>query len=328
MSDLDYYKVLEVSRGASSSEIRKAYRKLVRQNHPDSKPGDKAAAEKFKQIQEAYGILGDSEKRAQYDRFGTTFPGAGPGSGAGTQPTYTWTGPGGGGPIDLNQIFGGGFDFGTGTAAFDPRDSFENVFNQPEQRKSSGRRQRSRSRDRGESIRLEIEIPLQIAALGGDQDVRVQKADEVEHLTVKIPAGVKNGSVIRLSGQGKPGPAGSKPGDLLLKVKIARHAFFRSEGSDLFLDVPVSPSEAALGAKIDVPTLSEEAVTMSIPPGTASGTKLRLKEKGLPNQQSGSRGDQFCTVKIVVPKKLNADVQKLYEDLAQLEQQSPRDGLW
>lgn len=315
MPDNDYYKTLGVSREASAEEIRKAYKKLARQYHPDVKPNDKQAAEKFKEVQEAYSVLGDSEKREQYDRYGAAFQGAGGGP---YSRTYRWTGgPGGAGPIDLGDLFGGRFDVG---------DLFGGPF-RPGGFEGAGPQTATRPH-KGRDVTLEVEVPFHVAAEGGKHSLQLQRDGKTERLTVKIPAGVETGSIVRLAGQGQPGPSGGPAGDLLLRVKTAPHPYFRREGRHLLVDVPVTPTEAALGAKVEVPTLSEGNVMLTIPPGTSSGTKLRLRGKGVPDTKTNKRGDQFVVVKIVVPKKLSDEAQRLYEQLDQAAPQSPRAGLW
>lgn len=314
MPEKDYYKTLDISREASEDEIRKAYRKLARKNHPDVNPDDKAAAERFKKIQEAYAVLGDPEKREQYDRYGAAFEGAG---------GRTWTtGPGGAGPIDLGDLFGGQIDLS---------DLFGGAFGGQGGAATGGFRGGTRQATaprKGRDVRLEIDVPFQVAAEGGSHALGLQRGTSTERITVKIPAGVETGSVIRLSGQGEPGPAGGPAGDLLLTIRVAPHPWFRREGNNISLEVPVTPSEAALGAKVEIPTLSEGAVTVTIPPGTSSGTKLRLRGKGVPHRKTKHRGDQFVVVKIVVPKHPDPQTKELFEQLARTVSQSPRAGLW
>ncbi len=313
MAGQDYYKTLGVSREASDDEIRKAYRALVRKYHPDVKPNDKEAAARFKDIQEAYDVLGDTEKRAQYDRYGTAFRG-GPGGGS-----HQWsTGAGGAGPIDLGDLFGGGgIDLGSlfggrgGGGGFHP----------------GGRPQQPRP-SKGQDIRLEIEVPFQVAAEGGQHGVQLNVDGNVERLSVKIPAGIESGNVVRLAGQGHPGTAGGPKGDLRLTVRVAPHPYFRREGRNLLLEVPITPAEAVLGARVEVPTLTEGRVTVTIPPGTSSGQKLRLRGKGIPDQRTKERGDQFVITKIVVPREIDEETRDLYEQIASRTSATPRDGLW
>jgi curved DNA-binding protein len=312
MADVDYYKVLDLSRGASDDEIRKAYRKLAREYHPDMKPNDKSAAEKFKSIQEAYSVLSDPEKREQYDRYGAAFQGGRGGEG---QPfTYHWSaGPGGGAPdIDLSDLFGGELDLGDlfgGTGG--PR---------------AGRRG-PRPR-KGADLRTEVHVPFLVSAEGGEHELHLQRDGRTERLTIKVPPGVDNGSVIRLAGQGQPGLAGGPSGDLLVTIRVAPHPYFHREGNNLRVDVPVTPTEAALGAKVEVPTLTEGKIMLTIPPGTSSGTKLRLRGKGVIDQKTKQRGDQYVVVKIVVPKNLSPRAEQLFQELAEAAPLSPRERLW
>jgi DnaJ-class molecular chaperone len=165
-----------------------------------------------------------------------------------------------------------------------------------------------------------------VAALGGSHGIQLSRDGQTERLTVKIPAGVETGSVVRLAGQGSPGAAG--PGDLLLSVKVAPHPWFRREGKNLLLDVPISPPEAVLGAKVEVPTLAEGAMSVTVPPGTSSGQKLRLRGKGIRDPKTGTAGDQYVVIQIVVPKQADSETRGLYEKLAENAGESPRDGLW
>src|SRR5262249_19578332 len=210
----------------------------------------------------------------------------------------------GGGRIDREQIRGGGFGGG------------------------GGRRKTRRSARRGEDAEVEIEIPFQIAASGGNHELHLDRGGRPEHLSVKIPAGVDTGSVVRLAGQGHPGANGGPAGDLLVRIHVAPHPWFRREGSNLLIDVPVTVSEAALGAKVEVRTLSEGMIVVTIPPGTSSGAKLRLRGKGVIDRTTKERGDQFAVVKIVVPRHPGPRAVELLQELARVEPQSPREGLW
>ncbi len=313
MADPDFYQVLGVSRSATADEIKKAYRKLARQYHPDVKPNDAEAEKRFKEIQEAYSVLGEEDKRKQYDQFGTTFPGGGPAGPGGKGPfQYTWsTGGGAGGqeaPFDFEQLFGGGGGGG----------GFEDLF---------GGRGRRRAPRRGRDLEARVRVPFLTAATGGTVDVRVSQDGKLETLSVRIPAGVDQGYVMRLAGQGEPSPQGGTPGDLLLTIDVDPHAYFRRDHDDILVDVPISPAEGVLGAKVDVPTLSEGNVVVTIPPGTSSGMKLRLRGKGIADKGTGEIGDQFVVVKIVVPRDPAGDVKSLYEQLKSLDT-DPRAGLW
>ncbi|SFJ48180.1 DnaJ C-terminal domain-containing protein [Planctomicrobium piriforme] len=325
MPQQDYYQILGVSRDATAEQIRKAFKKIARENHPDAKKDDPAAAERFKAAAEAYDVLGDEEKRKKYDQFGANWkhfkdgqsPYAGGGSGGGGGNPFRSGGPvdvdlrdifGGQGAVDLEEIFGGMFGGGGG-------------------RRSAGRGRAPRPQ-KGEDLSATIQVPFQTAAVGGNYDLSLQRNGKPEELSVKIPVGIEDGQTIRLGGQGEPGHQGGPAGDLLLTVQVAPHPYFRREGRNVLVDVPVSMTEAALGTKIDVPTLSDGIVSMTLPAGTSSGAKLRLKGKGIEHPKSGTRGDLFVLIKIVVPKGLDARSKELLEEFAELNPLTPRAGLW
>lgn len=312
MANHDYYETLGVSRNATQDEIRKAYKKLAREYHPDNRPGDVAAEQKFKEIQEANSVLSDPEKRAQYDRFGSAFQNAGAGG-----PQFHWSTSGPGGAVDLEDILGGGFDLGS-------------LFGGMGGGGGGRRRQQARPRPQaGQDVEMEIEIPFHVAVEGGQHSLPLRRQNgSVERINVKVPPGVDTGSVIRLSGQGHPGVQAGPAGNLRLTVKVAPHPYFRREGNNILLDVPITPPEAVLGTKVEVPTIKEGNVTLSIPPGTSSGAKLRLSGLGVPDPKTKQRGDQYIVVKIVVPKTLDEDSRKLYEQLAAQSPFSPRENLW
>jgi DnaJ-class molecular chaperone len=324
--DDDYYQILGVSREATADEIRKAHRRLSRESHPDKHPGDKQAAERFKKVQEAYEVLKDPEKREQYDRYGSAFKGAG---GWGQGP-FRWNtrsgsagtgGAGGAGgaafDIDLNDILGGMFGGAFGGGRSGPTGGFGDSFR--------GARQAAR---KGEDVTLAIDVPFQVAAEGGAHVLQLDRQGQAERLNVKVPPGVSDGSVIRLAGQGQPAPAGGTPGDLLLTVRVAPHPWFRREGRNLLVDVPITPSEAVLGARVEAPTLSEGKVTVTVPPGTSSGRKLRLRGKGIVDPKTRQRGDQFVVVKIVVPDSPDERTRELYRQIAEAVPANPRAGMW
>ncbi|MGC1273069.1 MAG: DnaJ C-terminal domain-containing protein, partial [Planctomycetaceae bacterium] len=276
----DFYQVLGVKKDASADEIRKVYRKLSRENHPDVKPDDKPASEKFKKVQEAYAVLGDAEKRAQYDRYGHAFHQAGGGR------AHPWHGAGGGqggaGPVDLGDLFGEGIDLSDLFGGFAGRGGF-----------GGGRRGPGARPAKGQDLRTDVTVPFLVAAEGGQHEISLQRAGKTDRITVKIPAGLSDGSTIRLAGEGHPGAAGGPAGDLLPTVHVAPHPYFRRDGNDLSVDVPITPAEAALGAKVEAPTLSEGHVVVTLPPGTNSGRKLRLRGKGIPDRKTGARGDLY-----------------------------------
>ena len=315
----DYYKTLGVSKTATEDEIRKAYRKLARVNHPDAKPNDLKAAETFKKIQEAYDVLNDKDKRQQYDQFGPDFQRMGPGGPYGPGGPGGASGfPGGSGPIDISDLFGnGGIDLS----------EFFNGKMGGGQSGSGARRSKRASASKGDDIRATVQVPFEVAVTGGSVDVRLDRGGNIETLAVKIPAGVNEGQVIRLAGQGGHGQRGGPAGDLLLKIEVLPHPYFRREGSNLLLEVPVSPPEAVLGTKVEVPTLSEGRVVVKVPPGTSTGMKLRLRGKGVIDPLTKQPGDQFVVIKIVLPKKITDHDRELYQKIAEGES-SVREGLW
>jgi DnaJ-class molecular chaperone len=297
----DYYETLGVARGASEDEIKKAYRKLARENHPDRNPGDKQAEARFKAVQEAYDVLSDAQKREQYDRFGFAGPQGGMPPGAEGAPfTFRWgTGPGAqgfeGGDADeiISQLFGGMGD----------------IFGR-QAKGGGGTRRRRQAAPAAAPTTAEVAIPFETAANGGTVNVRVNSHE----LEVKIPAGVAEGQTLRLRGQGAGG------GDLELKLHIAAHPWFHRDGNDIILEVPVSVSEAVLGTKVDVPTLGGSRLTVRVPPGASSGTRLRLRGQGIKG------GDQYIEIKVVVPAATDERSQQLMEEFARLHPQQPRSG--
>lgn len=301
----DYYQTLGVKRDASEDEIRKAYRKLARQYHPDRNPGDKQAEAKFKEIQDAYDVLSDKTKRANFDRFGTAEPGPGFAGGRGGPrgQTFHW----GGGPGNVfqevdpaeaanifSQLFGGG-------------GSDDNLGEILGRRTRGGRSRRAAPPPEVES---EVSIPFLTAAQGGTVDLNI----DGRQLSVKIPAGVHDGQALRLAGQAPGG------GNLKLILRIQPHPYFRREDKNLILEVPLSLSEAALGTKVDVPTLDGTRLTVKIPPGTSSGSRLRLRGKGI------AGGDQLIEVKVIVPAAKDDKSRQLIEEFARLNPQNPRTG--
>lgn len=306
MPKRDFYDVLGVPRGASQEDLRKAYKKLARRHHPDSNQQDPEAAKKFAEITEAWEVLGDEQKRQQYDQFGHAASGGGHPFQGGNP--FQGFGGGSGMQFDMEDLLGG--MFGGGGGGFGG------------QRRGAGRARK------GDDVRAEITVPFAVAAEGGEHTLTLQNGSKSERIAVKVPAGIDQGQTIRLAGQGNPGPGGGASGDLLVTVSIAPHPWFRREGFNLVVEAPVTPSEAALGTRIEVPTLSEGTGMLSIPPGTSSGSRLRLRGKGVRNPKTGERGDQFVSLKIVVPKELSAAAREAYEQLQQATPDSPRLNLW
>ncbi|MDR1384986.1 MAG: DnaJ domain-containing protein [Planctomycetaceae bacterium] len=312
MSD-DFYKTLEVSKNATAEEIKKAYRKLARKYHPDLNPDDPKAKEKFQKLQEAYDVLSDAEKRKQYDQFGPGFEQMANAGGFHWGGTQGQRNPFGGfrgnaqadsQEFDLNDIFGmfggateGAASFGAGGFG------------------ATGKRQQRRRQTQGENIEHEITVPFNTAILGGDYEISIQqRGGEAERLTIKIPAGISDGKKIRLREQGNPSPtSGGKAGDLILTVHVATHPSFERRGEQLYVQVPVTLQEAAIGAKIEVPT-PKGAVNVTIPAGSGNDTKLRLKGCGIP-KNSGNAGDLFAELTVVLPKNWSAHDLELIRQL-------------
>ena len=344
MPPRDYYEVLGVPRNASDQEIKSAYRRLALKHHPDRNPGDGPAEDRFKEAAEAYGVLGDADKRRRYDAYGH----AGLGGGAqGFDPTIF---------SDFSDILGDFFGFG---------DAF-------------GRRRGPR---RGADLRYNLDVSFEEAAFGMETQLRIPRAERCEacsgsgaapgtqpvtcptcrgagqvtfqqgffsvartcshcrgtgrivaepcktcrgegHVTaertlqIRIPAGVDNGSQLRIGGEGEPGAQGGPSGDLYVVLRVADHSFFKRDGTHLVCEVPVGVAQAALGATIEVPTLDGGKAKLNVPDGTQSGTVLKLRGQGIPALGGRGRGDLHVLVRVVVPKHLNAEQRKLFEQLA------------
>ena len=320
----DYYEVLGIQRNASKEQIKKAYRRLARKYHPDTAGDNPQAGERFKELQEAYEVLSDDQKRRTYDQFGHA--GASMGGGAawsgangasgwpgGTRRT-TWSTSGGGRAVefDFSDIFGGPMGGGGGG---DIGDIFEQLRRQQGGRSAAAPRTR-----RGADIEHAVRVSFEEAIHGTQRDVvmmipQPDGTQKRERLSVKIPPGVKTGSKVRLKGRGQPGPNGAN-GDLLIKVQVEPHRHFERDGDDILLEVPVTIAEAALGGRIDVPTLSG-TTKVTIPPGSSSGRKLRLKGKGIRSAKTGKVGDMYLRLKIVVPSQLDEESAELLRKFAQ-----------
>jgi len=301
----DYYKTLGVSKSASTEEIKKAYRKLARQHHPDinKKP---EAEKRFKEINEANEVLSDPEKRKRYDTVGPDWERFRQG---GQQPGgFQWVYTGQPGADPFNGDAGGFSDFfrtlfGEGQADFDTGP----LFGRP-----GTRRRRSVA---GADVESEVEITLAEAYKGTERSVEMRLPDgTARRLSVKIPAGVRDGQRIRLAGQGAPGAAGGPSGDLFLRVRVRPHPVFQRDGDDLRMDLPVALHEALLGAEVTVPTLKGR-VSLRIPPETQNGRTIRLAGQGMP-RATGGHGDLYVTVKVVLPTKLTDKERELVKELA------------
>ncbi len=313
----DYYSILGVPETASSDEIKRAFRKKAKKYHPDVNPGDKEAEQMFKETNEAYGILSDSGKRMEYDniRKGAFSPG----------------GMGGFSDFDLYQTFGGS----------DGSFNFQDLFVSP------GRRG---TRLRGRDIHMTINLSFDEAVKGTDREIRFSREVECascggskrdqskkmicsscagrgraqvsEDIKVKIPAGTDTGTRVRVSGKGEGGTSGGPVGDLILNAQVSPHPYFRREGKNIHLEIPLNVSEAILGGNIDIPTI-DGTVSLKVPPGTGSGKKFRLKGKGVYGSKSG-RGDQYVTVKVTVPSPVDDELRKLVKEISKWEDNTIR----
>jgi molecular chaperone DnaJ len=366
----DYYQVLGVPKNASAAEIKKAYRKLAQQFHPDANPGNKDAEERFKEISSANDVVGDEERRKSYDQVREmSASGYGPGGPGGPGPSG-W--PGGPGAVHYEAA---DFDIGDLLRGFGG---------------TGGRgRQRQQRSQRGADLETEVEVPFDEAMTGTTVPVRISgpavchtchgngaepgtgpltcptcggagsvsvnqgffsmerpcpecrgSGRIIEHpcptchgtgaerrtrkFHVKIPAGVRDGARIKLAGRGEPGPAGGRPGDLYVKVRVERHSVFGRKGDNLTVDLPVSYPEAALGANVEVPTLNGP-VTLKVPAGTPNGKTFRVRGKGAPKK--GGHGDLMVTVNVDVPDKLSREEKQLLKQLQDAQKDSPRKRL-
>ncbi len=305
----DYYKILGVSRDASPEEIKKAYRKLARQYHPDrNKSPD--AEDRFKEINEAYEVLKDPEKRKRYDALGPGWR-----HGQNFTPPPGWESV----QVDISDLFGDG-DLGGFS------DFFRTIFG------GAARRGASRVARRGEDRTAEISIPLEDSYSGAKREISFSTLErtpdgslrpKTKTIELTIPKGIVDGQRIRLPGQGGPPSGSGEPGDLYITVRIQPHPLFKLEGRDIYIDLPVAPWEAALGAKVPVPLPDGRKVDLTVPPCSPSGRKLRLRGKGLPNPR-GKAGDLYAVLKIVLPERLTAEEKKLYEKLADVSRFRPR----
>jgi molecular chaperone DnaJ/curved DNA-binding protein len=326
----DYYKTLGVPRNASQAEIQKAYREKARQYHPDLHPDDKGAKRKFQEVQAAFDILNDPEKREMYDRYGSSFEayraGAGPRPGGKTRAGAP---PDGGFEFNFdeggfNQFFGDRFEGG-------PVDLSEILrqFRRGGSGTGKGRAPGAgaAASRRGADLTQDIEIPFNIAIGGGEVQLSVQRqsSERLETIAVKIPPGVEDGKKIRLRGQGEPAKKGGVPGDIILSVHVASHPFFHRQGANLVVRVPVTLGEAANGAKVDVPTPTG-TVSIHVPPGTSSGTKLRIRGKGVA-ARNATPGDLLAEIQIVLPKGLSESDRSLLGEIDRRYPQDPRSAL-
>ncbi len=330
MATRDYYDVLEVPRSADAAAIKKAHRKLARKLHPDVNKDDPDAARKFQEVQEAYDVLSDTDKRKMYDQFGHAGVGAGgpggmgggrPGAGPGFDPFEAYRRSGGGGgqapggfggrtidPEDLEDLKNSGFG-----------DVFEGLFGSAGPFGRRGQRPRpgpgdyatgARSRPRAQDLSIEVPVTIDFTDAAFGTTVQLKTQGEREKVEAKIPAGVKDGQRVRLRGRGQK--AGGTTGDLILIVTVRDHPRFRRDGLDVLCDASISVWDALLGGKVEVPTLDGN-ITLTVPPGSSSGRKLRIKGRGM--QKGDERGDQFVVLKVVMPTLLNDEQKAAIEQL-------------
>jgi DnaJ-class molecular chaperone len=324
----DYYQTLGVAKTASDKEIKQAYRKLARKHHPDVNPGDKGAESKFKEINEAYEVLGDPEKRRKYDELGANwrmyeqaqqqgqgspfgFGGGGPGPGG------AWTINMGGGPggyrtmteEEMHELFGDE----------DPFSDFFRTFFGGGAREGARARGRAPRSQKGRDIEHGVELTLEEAYHGATRRISIKQGGHARSVDVRIPPGVKDGSRVRAAGEGEAGANGGISGDLYLRVSVKPHPVFDRRGTDLHTKVPVPVTTAVLGGEAQVPTITG-SIRLKIPETTQSGQVFRLKGHGMPViGKPDERGDLFATVEVQLPRSLTKDQRQHYEALARME---------
>lgn len=294
----DYYQILGVERGASEQEIKQAYRKLARKYHPDINPGDKQAEARFKEINEAYEVLSDKDKRAKYDRFGRDWQRYEQAGGAGG---FDWGsyGGGGGGSADFSDFFEALFGSGVG-----------------------GRRSRGTGFGfdvpmNGQDVEHSVDITLEEAFTGTQRTLQFSNPNGAPRtITVKIPAGADNGTRVRVAGEGGPGMSGGRRGDLLLVVRVLPHPRFERDGNNLKTHVPVDLYTLLLGGEVKVPLLDGKKLTLNVPAGTSNGKIFRLSGQGMPTlRQPDRRGDLYVTLDALLPTPLSTRERELFEEL-------------
>lgn len=339
----DYYQILGVPKSADAKAVKQAYRKLARKHHPDQNPGNKAAAERFKEINEAYEVLSDPEKRRRYDELGADwarYAEAGPPPGPGERGGFRIHVDQAGDLGDFSEFFRTFFgDLGARRGPFEEAEFDLAGFGRP----GRGRR--------GQDLETTVEVTLEEAASGTRRSVEFEEAvpcatcrgsgrqggagcptcrgrgrvTRTHRVDVKIPAGVRDGSRVRAAGEGGAGGEGGLRGDLYLRVRVRPHPVFERREDDVHVELPVAVWEAALGAEVAVPTLRGR-VTMKIPPESGSGRTFRLPGYGIPHARGGGRGDQYVRIRVVLPKELTARERALFEELRRLRPQPPREA--
>lgn len=318
----DYYATLGVPKTATEKEIKQAFRKLARKHHPDVNPGDKAAEARFKEINEANEVLSDPDKRRKYDELGANwraYEQAGPG-GAGPQGAWNVNVGGAPGgyrtmtPDEMNAMFGEGGD---------PFSDFFHTFfgGAMGGQEESGRRGRGRTRGsrQGRDVEQELELSLDDAFHGTTRRLAIKHDGHSRTVDVRIPAGVGDGSRVRIAGEGEIGSGGAKSGDLYLRIRLAAHPKFERKGKDLYTRVHIPLTTAVLGGEAEVPTLAGKMLRLKVPGSTQNGQTFRLKGHGMPTTNRTESGDLYATVEVQLPKTLTPEQRRHFEALAELD---------
>lgn len=314
MAEKDYYAILGVKRDASEKDIKQSYRRLARKYHPDVNPGDTAAERKFKEVSEAYSVLGTAESRKKYDQFGhQAFSGGFDpfgSSGRGGRSSFEFS------TGNLRDFFGSG---SSSSGSFS--DSFGSIF---EDLLSSGSSRSASNRGPDLDIEKNVDIRFEDAVRGTTIQLRVPRSNgDMDRIQVKIPPGVDTGSRIRVAGKGKTNLNDGPDGDLYILTQVRPHEYFTRDGNDIICDAPVTLGEIMLGAKIDVPTIDGK-ISMTIPAGTQNGRKFRLRGKGVPHLKGEGQGDQYVQIRVVLPDQLDERSQALMEEFDRLNPLQPR----
>ena len=311
----DYYRTLGVSKTASAEELKKAFRKLARKYHPDVNPGDKAAENRFKELNEAYEVVGDAEKRVKYDELGANWK------------MYETAQAAGGNP------FGSGRPFGTGFRTVSKKDSRDMFGGDPFSdffqmyfgggaRTSAG--QNRGSRRRGRDAEHELILTLEQSYTGVTQRLQLASGGRKHPVDIRIPAGIGDGARVRVAGEGELGSAGGEAGDLFLLIKQAAHPVYERKGHDLYIKVNVPVTTAVLGGQVKVPTIDGRTVRLKIPTTIKQGQIFRVKGEGMPSlRKTGARGHLYATANVQLPTELTKEARKHYEAIADLEKASP-----
>lgn len=304
MAGKDYYKILGVSKDVSDEDLKKAYRKLAMKYHPDQNQGDKKAEESFKEVNEAYAVLSDKEKRRQYDMFGAD----------GFQQRFS-----------QEDIFSS-FDFGQvfREFGFGSEDVLGRIFGGMGGRRPSGRGgyysggpfgRTAQQPQKGTDLVMDMQVSLKEAVFGGSKVAGFNKGAGVERVTVKIPPGISSGKKLRIAGKGQQGTWGGPAGDILIKILVAPHPVFDRKGDNLITSREITLTQAVLGTQIEVPTLDNKTLSLKVPPGTQSHTQLRLKDHGVPRFNKTGRGDLYVKIIVRLPKSLTPEQEELFKQL-------------